>query len=131
MTLPTKLLCALLALGLAFGGGWYLARTQTGNDRTQTAVTTTKRTITRITQTDGAIKETTREIQMTPSVVPNVSPYRLDYSLGLSVGTDFSTFPPRPSYTVHGGYRLLGNLWLTGSYGWTSHEAAIGVRVDF
>lgn len=50
--------------------------------------------------------------------------YLPKYSLGAEYTTD-------RTYRASAGYRVLGNLWLNGSFDYLEHQWAAGVKVEF
>lgn len=55
--------------------------------------------------------------------------WRPNYSIGVEASTDFPDLDLM--YRVTAGYRLFGNLWLSGGYHFQHKEVSVGLRVDF
>lgn len=77
------------------------------------------------------IEKTLTEDKKTEIVKPAATdPYRPDYRLGAQVHNQVSATWD-PNYSVEAGYRILGNLWTTGSYNIGHKEIGVGLSIDF
>ena len=138
--LAIKIVAVLLLMGGSFSAGWYF------NNKPPIVETQTKivekvvtRTVTeRVSSNDGTVTEktttetasdTTQKTKV-PEPVANSNPPRPNYSVDVRWnlrGLDRNYVPTGFDF----GRRLVGPVWNTIGYDWTTKSVTLGLRMDF
>lgn len=146
-----KLVLGLVVLGGAFAGGYYSRKPETRVETKTNTVTeqvdrvitkvvtvketapdrTVKETVTTETTQDKTVKQVEKAQDKGAAPLSNkVQTLRNTYSLGLKWQPDWRDRTWVPSQ-AEAGYRVLGDLWVTGGFDWKNHGLLVGVRYDF
>jgi hypothetical protein len=148
MNIATKIVVALVVMAGCFAAGFFARKPGV---RTETVVQTqiqevervvTKTVTEKVVTPDGTAKETvtTTTTQDSSKVAAERAPsesvpamslsVRPRWSLGMSWQPDFRDLTWRPAQGEV-GYRVVGDLWVTGAYNWQEQHALVGVRWEF
>jgi hypothetical protein len=148
MTLPWKILAAIVLLGGAFGAGWFARspevitkiETQVKTVEVEKIITRTVRvtetrpdnssTVTETTDTTSNTTNTVKDKTNTTQPVAAATVARSKWSLGVAWMPSFRdpTWIPAVGEV---GWRAAGPVWVTGGYEFKHNQALIGLRVEW